>query len=42
MLKKVLVDYCVYYSRITEGLSSVFYSKTLISKTFNEKAIRCT
>ncbi len=27
MLKKVLVDYCVYYSRIKAGLSSVFYEK---------------
>ena len=27
MLKKVLVDYCVYYSRIIEELSSVFWEK---------------
>ena len=27
MLKKVLVDYCVYYSRTIEGLSSVFWEK---------------
>lgn len=42
MLKKVLVDYCVYYSRIIEGLSSVFYSKTIMGKTLYEKASRYT
>lgn len=42
MLKKVLVDYCVYYSRTKAGLSSIFYSKTIISKPLNEKASRYT